>query len=230
VTSRFLPAAFACLFASHAAALLTRTDRDDAEYLELASRYTSSVRLSAAGGEGVLIAPRWVLTSAERAKAVARLKIGSREYPIQSTHTEGQSGIALLFLRQAVQDVEPTPVYRERDEAGKALVITGHGGDGRKRAGINTVDTVTERALQVRIKQGDDASDLQGALTPAEIGAAAYVEVEREPFVAGIAVAVANGRETYARLSSLAEWIDQTMFKAAAMEAADSTAPRPRAR
>ena len=42
----------AALFAAlPAAGLVIRADRDDAEYLELASRYTSSVPLSAPQGE-----------------------------------------------------------------------------------------------------------------------------------------------------------------------------------
>ena len=223
--SRCLLAWCACLFASHAAALLTRPDRDDAEYLELASRYTSSVRLSAPAGEGVLIAPRWVLTSAANTKA--SLRIGTREYAVQSTFTEGQSGIALLLLREPVADVEPTPIYRERDEAGKGVVITGHGGDGRKRAGINVVEGLAARSFVLRAKKGDEASDLQGTLTPAEIGAPAYIEdSERDLFIAGVATAVADGRETYTRVSALAEWIDETMFKAATAEAAEIKTPR----
>ena len=223
---RFLLASFACLCASHAAALLIRADRDDAEYLELASHYSSSVRLSAQGGEGVLIAPRWVLTSAERAKSASRLRIGARDYAVQSTHTEGQSGIALLLLREPVADIEPHPVYRGREEAGKGVVVAGHGGDGRRRAGITTIESLTARAFELRIKKGDEASDLQGSLTPAETGAPAYLKVDDEHFVAGVATAVGEGRETYARVSALVEWIDDTMFKAAAAEAAASTAPR----
>jgi hypothetical protein len=225
VISRLLLAACASLFASHAAALLTRPDRDDAEYLELASRYTSSVRLSAPAGEGVLIAPRWVLTSASNTKA--SLRIGARDHAVQSTYTEGQSGIALLLLRQPVDDIEPTPIYRGRDEAGKGLVIAAHGGDGRKRAGINTVERAAQRTLEVRIRKGDEASDLQAALTPSESGAAAYLQVDGGLFVAGIATAMSGDRETYARISSLADWIDETMFRAGAEEAKSIAPKRP---
>ena len=64
----------AALAAQPAGALLIRPDRDDAEYLELATRYTSSVLLEAPDGEGVLIAPRWVLTAAHMAKALQEMK------------------------------------------------------------------------------------------------------------------------------------------------------------
>src|ERR1051326_2394187 len=98
-----------------AAAILIRPDRDDAEYLELATRYPSSVLLNAPDGEGVLIAPRWILTAAHMAKAlqeqkpVPRIPIGGREYEIQSFHLHPDwkqgsplSDIALLRLRRAV--------------------------------------------------------------------------------------------------------------------------------
>lgn len=226
MTIRLLAAACACLCAWPAAALQTRADRDDAEYLELASRYASSVRLAASGGEGVLIAPRWVLTSAARAKSASSLALGGRSHAIQSTYTEGGSGIALLLLREAVAGIEPTPVYRGRDEAGKGVVVAAHGGDGRRRAGINTVDAVTATTLELRIKRGDDASDLQGALTPDETGAPAYLQVDGGLFVAGIATSLAPGRETYARVSALGGWIDDTMFRAGAEEARTLSPPR----
>jgi len=52
----------ASLAALPAGALLMRADRDDAEYLELATRYGACIPL-AFEGEGVLVASRWVLTS-----------------------------------------------------------------------------------------------------------------------------------------------------------------------
>ena len=227
MTSRSLIAAFACLAASHAAALLTRPDRDDAEYLELASRYTSSVRLGAQGGEGVLIAPRWVLTSAERARGVSKLRFGPRDVTVVAAHVESPTGVALLLLKDPVEEVDPTPIYRGRDEAGKGVVITGHGGDGRKRAGINVVEALHARTFELRVKKGDDASDLQGALAPEETGAPAYLQVNDELFVAGIATQVAGDRQTYARISALVDWIDDTMFRAGAEEAR-AVAPRRR--
>jgi hypothetical protein len=230
VTSSFLAAACACLCAWPALALVTRTDRDDAEYLELASHYTSALRLTAPAGEGVLIAPRWILTSAARSKAPARVRIGERDHAIQATYAHAESGVALLLLKEEVTAAEATPIYRGADEAGKGVVIAGHGGDGRRRAGINTVDRVDARTLEVRIKKGDDASDLQGALTPAEIGAPAYLQVEGRRFVAGIATTIAGDRETYARVSALADWIDGTMFRAAADEARGPVTPPARRR
>jgi len=255
----------AMLAALPAAAILIRADRDDAEYLELASRYTASVFLDAPDGEGVLIASRWLLTAAHRAKAMQemkpwpRLQSAGRYHEIQAIflHPEWKNGgagdIALILLRQGVDDVEPTPIYRGSDEGGKAVVIVGHGltgkiggkplpkaqWDRRKRAAINTVDRVTPRMLGLRIKTPDDASDLQGAAAPGDSGGPAFIETNAGLFVAGVGHATddanadgiignAGDWDLYVRVSAFADWIDATMFRAAADEAAASVPARRR--
>lgn len=198
-----------------AGALLIREDRDDAEYLELATRYTSSVLLNAPDGEGVLIAPRWVLTAAHMAKslqemkALPKLRFGERDYEIQSMFPHGDwkkgghSDVALILLKEPVRGVDPARLYRETDEGGKTVVIVGHGYTGtiggkplpkekwdrRKRAAINTVDRVTPRILALQIKKPEEASDLQGAAAPGDSGGPAYIQAGGELFVAGIGYA-----------------------------------------
>ena len=257
-----LLAALLCGSSLTASALLVRPDRDDAEYLELATHYPSSILLDAPDGEGVLIAPRWVLTAAHMVRALhemktpPRLTIGERDYEIASFHAHpdwkkgGHSDIGLLFLRQAVEGVEPTPIYRGKDEGGKAVIIVGHGYTGKiggkplpkaewdrkKRASINTVDRLSPRTLGLKIKDADEASDLQGAAAPGDSGGPAFLKTEAGHFVAGIGYATddtnadgivgnAGDWEIYARVSAFADWIDETMFKVAA-GAVDSTARR----
>lgn len=207
-----------------AAALTIRPDRDDAEYLELASRYTASVRLSEAGGEGVLINPRWVLTTAHRAKELQdrkakTLRIGGSEHRISAYHLHPKGDIALVLLAKPALDVKPIPIYRGADELNKAVAIVGHGG-GKARAGINTVDTVSDLTFGVRVKSGDDRSDLQGAATPDETGAPAFIEISGEIFVAGILSTLQPADlETYARASAFSGWIMDTMLEVARVEA-----------
>ena len=208
-----------------AAALTIRPDRDDAEYLELASRYSSSVRLSEAGGEGVLINPRWVLTAAHRAKELqARktqtLRVGASEYRISAYHLHPKSDIALVLLAKPALGVPPTPIYMGAEELNKAVAIVGHGG-GKARAGINTVDTVSELTFVVRVKSGDDRSDLQGAAAPDETGAPAFVEISGDILVAGILSTLQPGEEIYARASAFSTWIQDTMLEVARQEAED---------
>jgi hypothetical protein len=205
-----LPAlAFAAAAAAFpAAAILVRADRDDEEYRELATRYPAAVGLDAAGGSGALIAPRWVLTTAQRATALreakAALRVDGATHEIQEIFVHpgwkpgGESDIALLFLRSPVTGREPAPIYRMADEAGQAARIVGRGAtgrigekparsDGRPRAAINTVDRVGPLTLGVRLKGPEDASDLQGALAPDDAGSPAFFEAGGRIFVAGIA-------------------------------------------
>jgi Trypsin len=227
--------------ATPAGAILIRADRDDAEYIELASRYASAVPLGAAAGEGVLVAPRWVLTAAHRAQAIEdtkprpRLRIGKRDYGIQSVFVRpqwirgGTNDIALLLLDRAVSGVEPTPLYRESDESDQGVVIVGHGASGkiggpelardaRARAAINTVNRVEPRRIGLRLKKGDDASDLQGAITPEETGSPAYIETKAGLFVAGIAIGTDDEWQNYARVSFYVPWIEGVMLDAAKQE------------
>jgi len=206
-----------------ASAIVIRTDRDDAEYLELATRYPSSVALSVPdGGEGVLIAPRWVLTSANRAKALqaakprAKLRIGEDDHEIQDVFV---GDVGLILLGKAVGAIEPAKLYREADEAGKAVAIVGHGSaDRKKRASINTIDRVEARTLALRVKPLDDASDLQGTATSGDLGGPAFVEVPAGIFVAGLLTSIAGEWETYARISALVPWIEAVMLDVATKE------------
>ena len=222
--------------------ILIRPDRDDAEYLELATRYPSGIALSASeGGEGVLIAPRWILTSARRAQALQdlkplpRVRIGAVDYAIEEVfiHPEWKKGgfndVALVLLRKGVTGIAPTLLYRDGDEIGKAVAVVGHGRSGKmgaasagwdrkSRAAINTVDRVEPRTLELRLKPLDDASDLQGAATPTDVGAPAFTEVAAGIFVAGIYSESSGERETYARVSAFVPWIEAVMLDVAKRE------------
>jgi hypothetical protein len=226
----------ASLVAWPAAALLIRPDRDDAEYRELASRYTSSIALAANAGEAVLVAPRWLLTGARQAeglKAAPSVAIGGARHEIQSIQVDPANTIGLVFLRSPVADLEPSPIYRANDEGGKTVAFVAHGrggvigrpatGAAAARAGINTIDRVGPDALSLGLKSPEEASDLQGALTPDELGAPAFIEVKERPYVAGIAVKLENGWQHFARVSAFSRWIDDTMFAAGAAEAKSGT-------
>jgi hypothetical protein len=250
-----LLAALAAACALPAAAILTRPDRDDEEYRELATRYPATVALGTAEGAGVLVAPRWVLTTASRAVALRdarpapRVAISGRAHAIQEfvIHPDWKPGndsdIALIRLREPAMEIEPAPIYRAEDEAGRPVRLVGFGetgriggkpagpSDGKVRAAINTIDRVTALTLGLRIKAPDEASDLQGAAAPGDGGAPAYLEIEERILVAGLHAAAedTNGDgirgnvgdwDRLTRVSAFAAWIDAVIARAAADEAA----------
>lgn len=207
----------ACIVAWPAAALSTRPDRDDAEYRELASKYPSSIAPGASAAEAVLIAPRWLLAGAAQAQVLKRagpLEIAGARNDIESVFTHPAGSVALLLLRTPVEGIEPSPPYAKGDENGKPVAFVGHGG-GVARAAINTVDRVSADTLSLRSKPLDEASDLQGALTASEAGAPLFIEIDGEPFVAGIALDAGAPWQSFARVSSFAQWIDDTIWTAA---------------
>src|SRR5262249_199425 len=141
---------------------------------------------------------------------------------------------ALLLLAAPMKSKRPNALYRRGDEAGKTVALASLGPSGtigaaalrsdkRARAGINTIDAVTDPTLQLRIKTLDDASDLQGAATQGDRGSPLYIESEDGIFVAGIAApsqpaAEFGASNVYLRVSTALAWIEDTMLEEATRE------------
>jgi hypothetical protein len=226
--------ALVCAVSLPAGAILIRADRDDAEYLELATKYAASVAIAPVDAEGVLIAPSWVLTSARVARALDGKKnvtIDGKSYRLKSVHTHPTADIGLIFLgsgyRSGDLDFETARLYRATDEAGKTVVIVGHGANGKigsplpressdhkKRAAVNTIDRLGMREFDLGIKPADLASDLQGALGAGDFGGPAFVETSQGLLVAGIATSANGEWQTYVRVSTFVPWIEDTMVDA----------------
>jgi hypothetical protein len=213
----------ACIVAWPAVALSTRPDRADAEYRELASKYPSSIAPGASATEAVLISPRWLLTGGPRARSL------KPDTEIEKVYPHPSGAIVLVLLRKPLADVEPSPLYRSANENGRTVAFVGHGG-GATRAAINTIDRVSADTIALRLKPLDEASDLQGALTADELGAPLYIEVDDEPFVAGIALDAGREWQTFARISSYAQWIDDTIWMEATQPPGRTPGTHPGAR
>jgi hypothetical protein len=209
---RFLVSAALLALTTASHAILIRPDRDDAEYLEMATKFTSFVSFAGSpGAGGVLVHPRWILTSAPTGQALAAQKgrvvrMGGRNAAIERVVLHpawkgtAENGLALVLLAEAVRGVEPTPIYTAQDEAGKTVVIVGAGStgkigdrpaasDGKPRASVNTVDKVGSLTLSLQLKDKDNASDLQGAAAPGDSGGPAYVNTPEGLRVIGIGYA-----------------------------------------
>ncbi len=207
-----VPLLLSATFGPAAHAILMRPDKSDSEYQKLAERYPSSMILNAPDGEGVLIAPRWVLTAAHMGHALLamrplpKLTVGNKDYAIKRIYLHpqwskgGRYDIALLQLDGAVEDVAPTPVYRGSEEKGKTVVIVGHGYQGtiiagavknadwdkKKRAAEMIVTDVRKTLIAMKLLPLDRAPPLHGTGGPGDSGGPAYLEVDGKRYVAGI--------------------------------------------
>lgn len=233
--------------------IIIRHDRPDARHRELAARFPSLVHVNLPAeapdgrripdGEGVLVAPRWVLTAAHVAAAVDSghaLTVGGEPVPAEEVvlHPEWEDGgahdIALVRLARETTGVDPAPLYRETDEAGRIVWVVGYGdtgtglrgpaeNDGHVRAATNRIDEASPTWLKFRFDDPrtapDAATDLEGISGPGDSGGPGYVIVAGVPHVAGISSgqssAATGGRagvygvtEYYTRVSSYLAWID----------------------
>ena len=145
--------------ASLAATIITRHDRDDAEYRALGDQYrTAYVDLNiprrdgkaVPNGAATLIAPRWVLTAAHcgvvidivrKAESTPyTIEVSGKTFTVDSVvnhagwdNPDTRDDIALLRLSEPVTHVQPVALYRDSLEVGKTVVLLGRGevGDGR---------------------------------------------------------------------------------------------------
>jgi hypothetical protein len=235
-----LAACLAAVIALPAHALLIRADRDDAEYLELATRYASSLWLEPVSSGGALIAQRWILTDGESARRLdamqprPALRIGGEEAKVQAVFIAPNERLGLVLLAGPLRNTQVNPAYRGGDELGRTVALSSFGAtgtigaagtrsDARRRAGVNTIDEVQGHTLGLRIKPLDNASDLQAAATDGDRGSPAYVENDDGIFVVGIAAASQPAAsfgavDSYVRTSTSFLWIEQTMLEQAKQE------------
>lgn len=219
--------------------IVIRHDRDDARHRELGTRFAQVCAMNLPGGEGTLVAPRWIATAAHVARwlkvggeltcagmpyAIARIEI----YP---GGQEGRDDIALVELATPVVDLPSIPLYRGRGELGATVTFVGRGrfgtgrsgpvtADGIVRAATNVVETVHDRFLVFRFDEPPAGTDLEGISGPGDSGGPALLIEGGVAYLAGISsgqdARAQGGREGvygvieyYTRVSAYLEWIDR---------------------
>lgn len=141
--------------AGSAGAVVIRHDVSDCAYLAPAAAFPALVELPW-DGQGVLIAPRWVLTVAHvtelpisevtvdgKPRRVAQVIVhpGNRVPPKTLTGAPltkakiENDDIALLELAEPVTDVAPMPLYRGTVEVGQRVELVGRGATGNGQTG-----------------------------------------------------------------------------------------------
>lgn len=249
---RVVAASAACglylgLIAASSAGIVIRHDRTDEDYLASADDFPSLVLINRPGAHGTLIAGSWVLTAAHVAhplKPGHRVTVAGQEISVRNVRlhpgwrtpqTNVVDDVALLELAEPVAGIEPTEIYRRRDEVARVMTFAGRGGTGNGRDGLarfegpyellrkatNRVERVDGRWLVFHFDPPERGTDLEGISGPGDSGGPAFLQVDGHRFLAGVSSWQDNraqGRagvygviEYYARVSSYAEWIDSVI-------------------
>jgi hypothetical protein len=232
-------------------AVIVRHDRDDALYDRLGQQLAGICHLNLQregappDGEGVLIDTQWVLTAAHVGAQIptghlltvigpdTAVEVEADEVFLHPEWDDGPHDIALVRLQRPIDEVDPVPIYRRRNEAGKTITIGGTGdfgtgqtgpttNDGKLRAATNLVDQVSDDWLKFRFDEPGRATELEGISGPGDSGGPALLDEGDSRFVAGVSSGqstrdtggregVYGVREYYTRVSSYQGWIDAVL-------------------
>ncbi|MCP3980296.1 MAG: trypsin-like serine protease [bacterium] len=199
--------ALGSLLGGAADAIVVRHDRDAVATTEEAKRFRAVCKVLP-DGEGVLVAPRWVLTADHVATGASlgqlRVVFGGVEYRIEEvfSHPDARAGrhdIALMRLAQPVQRVEPLELdFDDGLVQGAVVWMAGRGdhgdgkqavvgNDGKLRVAENAIHILENDRLAVRLDAPDDgALEAEGISGPGDSGTPILLEKDGKLRVVGI--------------------------------------------
>jgi CubicO group peptidase (beta-lactamase class C family) len=180
-----------------------------------------------------------------------KANIGGQDYVIEKIvqHPDwgkprASNDIALLRLAEPVKGIVPIRLYREKNEVGKIVTFVGRGTTGNGQDGAKGKDMIL-RGANDRVETADekwisfifDAPDspnvlpLEGAGGAGDSGGPALIEKDGDLYTLGVLSHTRSadgpddvyGMKTYyTRVSSYADWIDETIDETNATKAADN--------
>lgn len=226
--------------------IVIRHDKNDEEYIELGKEFPAVCKVSKRAGDGTLISPEWILTAAhvaqgmfQRTGTAFKIYFGHQKegYEVERIFIHPDfalsqgADIALIQLKKKVEGIKPISLYTRKDEAGKEIIIVGHGDfktgeggewkvDGLKRAATNIIDEATQNRIVFDFDKPSAGTELEGTAGRGDSGGPAILFEDNQPFVAGISSAGLPGEngpgtygaiEHYTRVSAYVDWINETI-------------------
>ena len=195
------------LVSGGAEAIVVRHDHDAVATKEQAGRFRAVCKILP-DGEGVLIAPQWVLTADHVASDVGvenlRVRFDGADYRVEEVipHPEagpGKNDLALLRLRRPIQRIEPLELeLGDGLEVGTVVQLAGRGdhgdgieavvgNDGQLRIADNAIHKLEGVWILIRLDSPDDgALPAEGISGPGDSGTPALVERDGKLRVVGI--------------------------------------------
>ncbi|GEK09578.1 trypsin-like serine protease [Pseudoalteromonas peptidolytica] len=224
-------------FNSHS--IVIRHDVDDADYRVSSDVLPQLATFYIDGGHGTLIGSKWVLTAAHATFCLRpNSTILINNVPtvidqvfVHSDYMPGKShDIALIKIQQALSDVKPLMINREKEELDEVLWFIGIGGtgngitgqtidnlanQGQMRRAQNTVKVAQGPVIKFSFDRGENGLPLEGVSGGGDSGGPAYQYENGQGIVFGVSSRVEGGKigrygvtEVYSRVSYFADWID----------------------
>lgn len=199
-------------------------------------------------GMGMLIRPDWVLSAAHVSTELSsekEIEIAGHTYPIKdivlhpdfrnySANKEmAENDIALIQLSHSVNNVDPLPLYKQKDELGTVVTFVGQGDygngligpdevDGKMRTATNRVEKTDDQWLIFKFDAPPECTELEGISGPGDSGGPALIKTDEGWAIAGISSGqhdhgqnLGEGRygvwEYYTRVSFQLDWIESVV-------------------